>query len=162
MTRVETHVAPNDERRRYRRLIAVIVLCAHGRRAPAPLRAAWDNCGDGQTFIALAGAPFASAPVGAAGAHRARSPPGCFVCCALVFAIVVVGGVTRLTHSGLSITEWQPIVGTLPPLSQADWDARVREVSGDARVPAGQPRDDARGVQAHLLVGVRPSFARPR
>src|SRR5450631_1818929 len=42
-------------------------------------------------------------------------------CCALVFAIVVVGGVTRLTHSGLSITEWQPIVGTLPPMSDADW-----------------------------------------
>ena len=44
------------------------------------------------------------------------------VCCALVFAMVVVGGVTRLTHSGLSITEWQPIVGTVPPLDQADWD----------------------------------------
>ncbi|MEO6929146.1 MAG: COX15/CtaA family protein, partial [Casimicrobiaceae bacterium] len=43
------------------------------------------------------------------------------VCCALVYAIVVVGGVTRLTHSGLSITEWQPIVGTLPPLDVADW-----------------------------------------
>jgi cytochrome c oxidase assembly protein subunit 15 len=36
--------------------------------------------------------------------------------------MVVVGGVTRLTHSGLSITEWQPIVGTLPPLSAGDWD----------------------------------------
>lgn len=45
-----------------------------------------------------------------------------FVCCALVFALVVVGGVTRLTHSGLSITEWQPIVGTLPPMSGAQWD----------------------------------------
>jgi len=45
-----------------------------------------------------------------------------FACCALVFAMVVVGGVTRLTHSGLSIVEWQPIVGTIPPLSQADWD----------------------------------------
>jgi cytochrome c oxidase assembly protein subunit 15 len=44
-----------------------------------------------------------------------------FVCCALVFAMVVVGGVTRLTHSGLSITEWQPIVGTLPPLNDAQW-----------------------------------------
>ncbi|MCG6876433.1 MAG: COX15/CtaA family protein [Betaproteobacteria bacterium] len=43
------------------------------------------------------------------------------VCCALVFAMVVVGGVTRLTHSGLSIVEWQPIVGTLPPLSDAAW-----------------------------------------
>ncbi len=42
-------------------------------------------------------------------------------CCALVFAMVVVGGVTRLTHSGLSITEWQPIVGTLPPLGEAQW-----------------------------------------
>jgi cytochrome c oxidase assembly protein subunit 15 len=44
------------------------------------------------------------------------------LCCALVFAIIVVGGVTRLTHSGLSITEWQPIVGTLPPLTEADWN----------------------------------------
>jgi cytochrome c oxidase assembly protein subunit 15 len=44
-------------------------------------------------------------------------------CCALVFAMIVVGGVTRLTHSGLSITEWQPIVGTIPPLSDADWQA---------------------------------------
>jgi cytochrome c oxidase assembly protein subunit 15 len=44
-------------------------------------------------------------------------------CCALVFLIVVVGGVTRLTHSGLSITEWQPIVGTVPPLSAGDWQA---------------------------------------
>ena len=35
--------------------------------------------------------------------------------------MVVVGGVTRLTHSGLSIVEWQPLVGTLPPLSEADW-----------------------------------------
>jgi cytochrome c oxidase assembly protein subunit 15 len=44
-----------------------------------------------------------------------------FACCALVFAMVVVGGVTRLTHSGLSIVEWQPIIGTLPPLTDAAW-----------------------------------------
>ncbi len=44
------------------------------------------------------------------------------VCCALVFAIVVVGGVTRLTDSGLSIVEWKPIVGTIPPLSESDWE----------------------------------------
>ena len=43
------------------------------------------------------------------------------VCCALTFAMVVIGGITRLTHSGLSITEWQPIVGTLPPLDEASW-----------------------------------------
>lgn len=39
----------------------------------------------------------------------------------LVFAIIVVGGVTRLTESGLSITEWRPITGILPPLSHAEW-----------------------------------------
>lgn len=42
-------------------------------------------------------------------------------CCALVFAMVVVGGVTRLTRSGLSIVEWQPILGALPPVSEAQW-----------------------------------------
>ena len=51
-------------------------------------------------------------------------------CAALVFAMVLVGGVTRLTRSGLSIVEWRPLVGALPPLSQADWEAlfaRYRE-----------------------------------
>jgi heme a synthase len=52
---------------------------------------------------------------------RRRVAVWLFVCCALVFTMVVVGGVTRLTHSGLSIVEWQPIVGTLPPLSDAQW-----------------------------------------
>ncbi len=40
----------------------------------------------------------------------------------LVFAMVVVGGITRLTESGLSITEWKPISGAVPPLSQSDWE----------------------------------------
>src|SRR6266516_1243107 len=48
-------------------------------------------------------------------------------CCALVFAMVVVGGVTRLTHSGLSIVEWQPIVGALPPLGDDDWQEAFRK-----------------------------------
>ena len=39
----------------------------------------------------------------------------------LVLVMVVVGGVTRLTDSGLSITEWAPISGALPPLNEADW-----------------------------------------
>ena len=43
------------------------------------------------------------------------------LCCAMVFAMVVVGGVTRLTHSGLSIVEWKPILGTLPPLNETEW-----------------------------------------
>ncbi|KIK65596.1 hypothetical protein GYMLUDRAFT_194313 [Collybiopsis luxurians FD-317 M1] len=40
----------------------------------------------------------------------------------LVFAIIVVGGITRLTESGLSITEWKPVTGILPPMSQAEWE----------------------------------------
>ena len=39
----------------------------------------------------------------------------------LVFAMVVVGGITRLTESGLSITEWKPISGAIPPLTPTDW-----------------------------------------
>lgn len=44
-----------------------------------------------------------------------------YVVAALVFAMIVVGGATRLTDSGLSITEWQPILGAIPPLSDAAW-----------------------------------------
>jgi heme a synthase len=44
-----------------------------------------------------------------------------FFVAGLVFAIVVVGGITRLTESGLSITEWKPVSGALPPLSDAAW-----------------------------------------
>ncbi len=42
---------------------------------------------------------------------------------AMVMAILVIGGITRLTESGLSITEWRPVTGTLPPLSDAAWQA---------------------------------------
>jgi cytochrome c oxidase assembly protein subunit 15 len=45
------------------------------------------------------------------------------VCCAMIFLMVVIGGITRLTWSGLSITEWQPVTGIVPPLSAADWTA---------------------------------------
>jgi hypothetical protein len=57
-------------------------------------------------------------------------------CCLLVLAIIVVGGVTRLTHSGLSITEWQPIVGTPAP-HRSRLAGGVRQVPRDARVSAG-------------------------
>jgi cytochrome c oxidase assembly protein subunit 15 len=59
----------------------------------------------------------------------------------LVFAMVVVGGITRLTESGLSITQWKPFSGTIPPLTQTDWSqafnlyqatAQYREVAGPA------------------------------
>jgi len=44
------------------------------------------------------------------------------LCCAAIFLLVVVGGVTRLTESGLSITEWQPVAGALPPIGDAQWN----------------------------------------
>ena len=59
----------------------------------------------------------------------------------LVFAIVVVGGITRLTESGLSITQWNLVTGILPPLNSADWaaefalyqqTAEYREINGPA------------------------------
>ena len=40
----------------------------------------------------------------------------------LVITVIVVGGVTRLTEFGLSITEWRPITGILPPLSLTEWE----------------------------------------
>lgn len=42
-------------------------------------------------------------------------------CAAVVFLMIMLGGLTRLTGSGLSIVEWEPIMGTIPPLSEADW-----------------------------------------
>lgn len=45
----------------------------------------------------------------------------------LVFAMVVVGGATRLTESGLSITEWKPVMGILPPLSLGEWQAEFEK-----------------------------------
>jgi cytochrome c oxidase assembly protein subunit 15 len=64
-----------------------------------------------------------------------------FFVAALVFGMVVVGGITRLTESGLSITEWQPISGAVPPLTHSDWvqafdhykqTPQYREVAGPA------------------------------
>ncbi len=46
-----------------------------------------------------------------------------FSCAALIFLMVIVGGITRLTLSGLSITEWNPVIGVVPPLTHAQWAA---------------------------------------
>jgi cytochrome c oxidase assembly protein subunit 15 len=45
-----------------------------------------------------------------------------FVLAGLIFLMVIVGGITRLTESGLSITEWRPVTGAIPPLTQAEWE----------------------------------------
>jgi cytochrome c oxidase assembly protein subunit 15 len=64
-----------------------------------------------------------------------------FLVAAMVFAMVVIGGITRLTESGLSITEWKPIAGAIPPLTHEDWarafalyqqTPQYREISGPA------------------------------
>jgi len=44
-----------------------------------------------------------------------------FACAAMILLMVVIGGVTRLTESGLSITEWQPLTGVVPPLKEVEW-----------------------------------------
>ena len=53
--------------------------------------------------------------------HRARIAAWLFSVAAMIFVMIVLGGATRLTGSGLSIMEWAPIMGTLPPLSGAEW-----------------------------------------
>jgi len=125
-----------------------------GRSARA-LPAAWDNC----LMATMLSAASQAGSLTTTGAARAIAG-WLLVCCALVFAIVVVGGVTRLTHSGLSITEWQPIVGTLPPISQADWDAafaRYQATPEYAQVNKGMALDEFKGIfwweYAHRLLG---------
>ena len=44
------------------------------------------------------------------------------LCCAMIFAMVILGGVTRLTGSGLSMVEWDPIFGIVPPLNEQQWE----------------------------------------
>src|SRR5215475_12566987 len=50
-----------------------------------------------------------------------------FAVAGLIFLMVLVGGATRLTESGLSIVEWKPVSGTLPPLSDAQWRAEFEK-----------------------------------
>lgn len=83
-----------------------------------------------------------------------------FACCALVFAMIVVGGVTRLTHSGLSITEWQPIVGTIPPLGEAQWQeafGKYQQTPEYQQVNRGMSLEEFKGIfwweYAHRLLG---------
>jgi len=72
-------------------------------------------------------------------------------CCAMIFAMVVIGGITRLTWSGLSITEWQPVTGIVPPLSAADWQAefaKYRQTSQYKLLNAGMSLADFKTIYA--------------
>ena len=55
--------------------------------------------------------------------HDRRIAVWLLVCCLMIYAMVVLGGVTRLTGSGLSMVEWDPIFGIVPPLDQQSWEA---------------------------------------
>jgi cytochrome c oxidase assembly protein subunit 15 len=83
-----------------------------------------------------------------------------FACCGLVVLMIVVGGITRLTHSGLSIVEWQPLIGAIPPLSDADWIAlfeKYRQTPEYRRVNAGMALKAFKGIfwweYLHRLLG---------
>ncbi|MGQ0577990.1 MAG: COX15/CtaA family protein [Betaproteobacteria bacterium] len=81
-------------------------------------------------------------------------------CCLLILLMVVVGGVTRLTHSGLSMVEWKPLVGAIPPLSQADWEEvflKYQATPEYLRVNKGMALDEFKGIfwweYFHRLIG---------
>lgn len=91
-------------------------------------------------------------------------------CCALIFVMVLVGGITRLTESGLSITRWQPVEGVLPPLSPAAWDqafADYRQTTEYQQLNAGMTLGDFQGIYwweyVHRLLGrlIGVAFALP-
>ena len=82
------------------------------------------------------------------------------VCCALVFAMIVLGGVTRLTGSGLSIVHWKPVSGVLPPIGEAAWErefAHYRKSPEYAYVNKGMSLEEFKGIfwleYAHRLLG---------
>ena len=90
----------------------------------------------------------------------------------LVFLMVVVGGITRLTESGLSITEWQPISGAIPPLDTADWDRafalykatpEFREINGPAGMGLAEFKQIYFWEWLHRLLGrlIGLAFALP-
>lgn len=82
------------------------------------------------------------------------------VCAALVFAMVVLGGATRLTHSGLSMVDWRPIMGTLPPLSETEWlrvFTRYQAYPEYQKINAGMSLGEFKGIfwfeYSHRLLG---------
>ncbi|MEA3042062.1 MAG: heme a synthase [Sphingomonadales bacterium] len=85
---------------------------------------------------------------------------------ALVFAMVVVGGITRLTESGLSIVRWDVVTGTLPPIGEAQWQAEFdayRETPQYRQVNRGMDLADFKSIYfweyVHRLLGRLIGFA---
>src|SRR5215471_7213404 len=83
-----------------------------------------------------------------------------FAVAALIALMVLVGGATRLTESGLSITEWKPVTGVIPPLDEADWQAefaRYKTIPQYARLNGGMSLDEFKVIYwwewGHRLLG---------
>ena len=79
---------------------------------------------------------------------------------ALVFLMVLVGGATRLTESGLSITEWQPLTGVVPPLNEVQWQSEFQKyqaIPQYRQMNAGMSLDDFKTIYwwewAHRFIG---------
>jgi heme a synthase len=67
----------------------------------------------------------------------------------LVFVLVIVGGLTRLTDSGLSITEWKPIHGVIPPLNEAEWQ---EEFAKYKQIPEYQQINKGMSLEAFKVI----------
>jgi cytochrome c oxidase assembly protein subunit 15 len=83
-----------------------------------------------------------------------------FAVAALVFCMVIVGGATRLTDSGLSITEWQPLLGAIPPFTEAHWQEafdKYRQIPEYQLVNKGMSLDEFKFIYwwewAHRFLG---------
>lgn len=72
-----------------------------------------------------------------------------FAVAALVVAIVVVGGITRLTESGLSITEWKPVTGIVPPLTETQWQVEFAKYQ---RIPEYQQLNRGMSLEAFKAI----------
>jgi heme a synthase len=81
------------------------------------------RCGQGAAPIYARRTAAMREPSSIYATHRRAIRVWLLAVAALIFAMVLVGGATRLTESGLSITEWQPVTGTIPPLGEAAWQA---------------------------------------
>ncbi|HCK76620.1 MAG TPA: heme A synthase [Gammaproteobacteria bacterium] len=82
------------------------------------------------------------------------------ICCVLVFCMVILGGVTRLTDSGLSMVRWEPISGILPPLNQMVWQAEFehyRQFPEYQKINAGMSLQEFKRIfyfeYAHRMLG---------
>lgn len=83
-----------------------------------------------------------------------------FAVCALIYAMIVLGGVTRLTHSGLSMVDWDPIMGIVPPVTEDHWQAvfeKYKKFPEYQKINRGMSLGEFKGIfyveYAHRVLG---------